>query len=870
MNNELRSRSKKVEMSEPNATLVPKLDEKKGKPKAGAGGSSTPFALKEFMPIWMYFSPLFWLLYILDFVLWILWPPGWVKMIMFQLAGKASVCADSEPVEVPHEVEKNGTVKVSFLTKVDKEGCRKRYAGKPLDTTPYPQDNVATAYDMMERSFRVYADKNAVGTRHFVGIEKKGRVTKKIFAETNWKTYAVFGTRCHQFGAGLVALGCQPFHGNAAEYEATDAAPNTVLLYEDTSEGWSTAAVGSFTQSLVVATSYATLGIEAVALAINQTACTVVVCNRNKAALVCGLKSKCPSLKTVIYTNLYVTDEDAATPLKSDVDGVQLISQEEVIELGKEKPVAVNRPTPDDIAVLMYTSGSTGTPKGVMLSHGNVCATVQGIKDVCGDTLLEGQETYLAYLPAAHILELTAEMMFFGIGAAVGYADPRTISSKGALRRLPDGKLNGEPGYPLPNFQGAPGAIQEFRPSMMAAVPKIWDTLKKGAEEAIGKAPGILQHLLQIAYSTRSRSLKNGTDAYLFRILFNKFKNMLGGRLKLVLSGGGPVSSATQTFIRTTMCQKMVQGYGLTETNAATCVQLMSDPRDGVVGPPLSVCEVALVDCVEPNAEGDRHGLTDANGKTMSACVEDSTKAPYLGSDRAHKAKVSGGRINTIPCLGRGEVWIRGPTVSQGYYKMPGKTKETYIPSPGGTWFRTGDIAMFTSDGCIKIVDRLKNLVKLSHGEYIAIESMEKEYAKCPYVSDVTGGIMAYGDGSLSKPIALVQVDIKKIKTLAEQLGISTNKSSSEEEDWELCQNPDVNKAVLDALKTAGKSGQLSPIEMLFAVGLLPGTGSEEELTKYSPWTPFNKGLTASNKLNRKDIVESLEELMEELKAKAR
>jgi long-chain acyl-CoA synthetase len=817
----------------------------------------------------MYASPIFWIIYTIDFVLWVA-TFGWIKMLIHFTKGKASVPASSEPVEVPHEINKNGSVKVQYLTKFDEAAVRKRYAGKPLETTPYPEDGVATAYDMMERSFRVYAGKNAVGTRKFVGIEKKGRIVKKIFAETEWKTYAEFGARCHHFGAGLVALGCQPFHGNAAEFEAADASPNTVLLYEDTSEGWSTAAVGSFTQSLVVATSYATLGIEAVALAINQTSCTVVVCNRNKAELVCGLKSKCPSLKTVIYTNLYVTDEDAATPPKSDVDGVQLISQEEVIELGEQKPVPVTRPKSDDIAVLMYTSGSTGTPKGVMLSHGNITATVQGIKDVCGDTLLEGQETYLAYLPAAHILELTAEMMFFGIGGALGYADPRTISSKGALRRLPDGTLNGEAGYPLPDFQGAPGAIQEFRPSMMAAVPKIWDTLKKGAEEAIGKKPGVLKHALQIAFSLRSRSLKMGTDTPFCSVLFKAFKNMLGGRLKLVLSGGGPVSSATQTFVRTCMCQKMVQGYGLTETNAATCVQVMTDPRDGVVGPPLSVCEVALADCYEPNSEGDRHNLVDANGDNMAACVEDSTKAPYLGGDRTHKAKVSGGKINSTPCLGRGEVWIRGPTVSKGYYKMPNKTKETYIPSPGGTWFRTGDIAMFTSDGCIKIVDRLKNLVKLSHGEYIAIENMEKEYAKCPYVSDVTGGIMAYGDGSLSKPIALVQVDMKKIKTLAEQLGITTTKSSTEAEDWALCQNATVNKAVLDALKTAGKSGDLSPIEVLCAVALLPGTGSEEDLTKFSPWTPFNKGLTASNKLNRKDIIESLEDIMEGLKAKAR
>jgi long-chain acyl-CoA synthetase len=869
METRLRSRNKKTEEAAP---LLPIVDEEaKGKGPAVAmkPGSSTPFTLKEEMPFVYYFYPTTWILYLIDFTCWIV-TFGWLQMLMHAMKGKVSSPASASVVEVAHEVAKDGTVTVKYLTTFDKEAVRQRYAGKPLDTTPFP--GCATAYDLMERAFKEYAEKEAVGTRTYVGDQKKGKIVKKVFTDTKWKTYAEFGERCHQFGAGLRNLGQVPFHGDASAFEAADKVPNTVLLYEDTSEGWSTAAVGSFTQSLVVATSYATLGIEAVALAINQTSCTVVVCNYKKAALVCRLKSKCPSLKTVIYTTLYATPEEIAKGHpEADVPGVKLLSQEEVITLGKEKPVAVTRPHADDIAVLMYTSGSTGTPKGVMLSHGNITATVQGINDVCPN-LVHGEETYLAYLPAAHILELTAEMMFMSIGSRIGYADPRSISSKGAMRKNPDGELCGEkPEHIAAGFLYPPGAIQEFKPTVMAAVPKIWDTLKKGAEEAIAKKSTVVKYLLQVAYSVRSRSLKMGTDCPVFALLFKTFKSMLGGRLKFVLSGGGPISSGTQTFVRTCMCQTFVQGYGLTETNAASCIQLMDDYRDGVVGPPLSTTEIALADCYEPNPEGDRHNLADVSTppQKMAACVEDSTKAPYLGSDRTHRAKTSGGIIST-GCLGRGEVWIRGPTVSKGYYKMPDKTKESYIPSENGTWFRTGDIAMFTADGVIKIVDRLKNLVKLIHGEYIAIENMEKEFAKCPYISDVAGGIMAYGDGTMGKPVALVQVDIHKIKTLAEQLGITTSKSSTEEEDWELCQNSSINTAVLGALKAAGKSGLLSPVETLCAVVLLPGTGSDSMLTKFSPWTPDNKGLTASNKLNRKDIVEALEGVMEELKTKGR
>ena len=94
------------------------------------------------------------------------------------------------------------------------------------------------------------------------------------------------------------------------------------------------------------------------------------------------------------------------------------------------------------------------------------------------------QETYLAYLPLAHILEFSAEMSMLVHGAKMGYSDPKTLSSAGALRLMPDGSLNNvATGY----GNMPPGGIQEFAPSLMAAVPKIWDILKKGIEDAIGK-----------------------------------------------------------------------------------------------------------------------------------------------------------------------------------------------------------------------------------------------------------------------------------------------------------------------------------------------------------------------------------------------
>jgi long-chain acyl-CoA synthetase len=105
------------------------------------------------------------------------------------------------------------------------------------------------------------------------------------------------------------------------------------------------------------------------------------------------------------------------------------------------------------------------------------------------------QETYLAYLPLAHILEFAAEMSMLVHGAKMGFSCPKTIGSAGALRLLPDGSFN-----TLPTGFGTmpPGGIQEFAPTVMAAVPKIWDILKKGVEDAVGKGSGTKQALFQV------------------------------------------------------------------------------------------------------------------------------------------------------------------------------------------------------------------------------------------------------------------------------------------------------------------------------------------------------------------------------------
>jgi long-chain acyl-CoA synthetase len=407
-------------------------------------------------------------------------------------------------------------------------------------------------------------------------------------------------------------------------------------------------------------------------------------------------------------------------------------------------------------------------------------------------------------------------------GARLGFSDPKTIGSAGAYRQRADGSLNGDP---TGTGNQPPGGIQEFAPTTMAAVPKIWDILKKGVEEKVSKGSAVGRAVFQAAFSARSRALQQGRESPLLGLLFKKKVGaVLGGRVKLAVTGGGPIAADVQNFIRVAMHFNLVQGYGLTETCSAGTLQPPDSTWDGVAGSPVACLQMRLADCGQKEADGSYTFL-------------DRDKKPYLSTDCRHGAE---------PCLGRGEVRIKGANLASGYYCEAAMTKKEF-DSEG--WFRTGDVGIWTPIGTLKIVDRLKNLVKLKGGEYIAIEFMEATYAGSVFVDGKNGGLLCYGDGSMDKPVALVQVNGPELKSWARANGVAF--ASLED----LCVNPAACAAVLADLNAHGK-GKLGLNEALAAVSLLPGTGNVDSVGPNAPWTSDNGYLTAANKLARNTVLE--------------
>jgi len=789
---------------------VPLNGKKKTKQKESNAKSSGPFKLSVVPPLSVFLNPLSWLLWVLDFL---------VYLIVFCLPIKSCLwsckrCCKQDSVANPEEDEEEDEFARRRRRDLwdDEDGLFEGPEGKAVDGT------LSNVWAIVSDACDAFGDNPCMGTREFLGMKKPegAQFPSKVFGETTWQSYDEVKERALCFGSGLRELGLQPLPAGMS-FEQVQG-PHSILIFEDTCAEWMTALVGASSQSIITATSYATLGVQAVVDAITECNVNAVVCNKKKA-LELG-KIAPPCLKHIIYTHREcdVTQQAEALPAAS---GVQFIYYEHVIGLGRQAlprhPVC--EPPTESLAVIMYTSGSTGKPKGVMITHANIAASVSCLEDALCPPLSQGEETYLAYLPAAHILELCAELAMLSLGAAIGFADVRSLVSN-VIRQCPDGTENDQPTYPYP-----PGAVMEFRPTCMVGVPLIWDTIKKGVEDKVGKQGCIAGWIVQTAFSGRAFGHNHGRATPLMNLLLKKLYNNFGGRMKLGITGGGPISADVQQFISVAMGFPLIQGYALTETTCAGTVQKFDDPDCGAVGGPVSSVEIKLRSCTGPEDPKDRQGKK------------------YKATDKKHCG---------VPCQGRGEVCIRGPSVSRGYFKQPQKTAEAWDEDE---WFHSGDIGIWDSRGRLCIVDRLKNLIKLKGGEYISVESMEKEYGTSVYVrGGADGGIMCYGDGEMKKPVALLQVNVPELKKWA------ASKGRVESNVEEICDSEEAKKEVLKSLLEAGKPGDKSGCKL----------GANESLASVllltNGWTPENGGKTASNKLDRAKIKEMHKDKFEELR----
>ncbi|KAJ5105557.1 hypothetical protein NUU61_002904 [Penicillium alfredii] len=637
-----------------------------------------------------------------------------------------------------------------------------------------PSEDVATTYDNFRRSARLFGNAKAVGSRRLIKTHVENKKVKKIVdgvekeVDKQWTYFELSGYTFKSF-LEYEKLCLELGCGlRKLGLEKDD----RVHLYGATSANWLAMSHGAASQSVTIVTAYDTLGEEGLKHSIVQTSSSAIFLDPGLIKSLTKVLKDAPSIKHVIYnTDSEAKQEDLDT-LKNDFGHITVLSIEELRKLGEENPVDPVPPKPEDLCCIMYTSGSTGPPKGVPLTHANVIAATAGVNEIVGP-YIGPKDSLLTYLPQAHILEFMFENLCLFWGGTMGYGNPRTLSDA--------------------SMRNCKGDIRELKPTILVGVPAVWESVKKGVLNNLNKNNFLVKGMFWGAMSAKNFLMATGfpganLGAWLLdTVVFRKLKDATGGQLRIMMNGGGPISKDTQKFLSMAIAP-MIGGYGLTETSA---MGALNDPMawnpEALGEVPASV-EVKLVDFPD---------------------------AGYLTK-------------NTPP---QGEIFIRGGSVTSGYYENEEETKGAVA---GEGWFMTGDIGEFDANGHLKIIDRKKNLVKTLNGEYIALEKLESVYRSSP----VVGNICAYAAQDQDKPIAIIVPVEVALKKIASDNGIEGDTLES------LVHNEKLKSIVLQQLQTAGRAGGLKGIEIINGVVL-----SDEE------WTPQNGYMTAAQKLQRKKIV---------------
>jgi long-chain acyl-CoA synthetase len=265
-----------------------------------------------------------------------------------------------------------------------------------------PSNGASTLHEMAALSFKNHPNEVCMRKRVFLGWNDAKKKVKKFGPDLIELTYGQVGEQAYKFGAALCGIGgCVPSDSTTTLDKVKK--PCRIAIFENTCPEWMISALGAFSQSIGVATVYATLGIDAVTEAVVDNSIPVIVCNKTNVKYLAEKSKEMPCLKVIVYTSDLIAPDDKVDLPASPPKGLKIFSFEDFVAQGDTTKYPITAPTPETTAVIMYTSGSTGKPKGVVITHKSTLAGCSAAEFVLA---MDTSDKYLAYLPLAHIMEL--------------------------------------------------------------------------------------------------------------------------------------------------------------------------------------------------------------------------------------------------------------------------------------------------------------------------------------------------------------------------------------------------------------------------------------------------------------------------------
>lgn len=406
---------------------------------------------------------------------------------------------------------------------------------------------------------------------------------------------------------------------------------------------------------------YDTLGPETAEFILKQTGTRTVVCTRLELERLCQVKK---AGKCPDFSTVILADGviSEAVDMAKEA-GLQVMSFAKVEAVGAQRIATKGHKHRPPSGSDVFTFCYTSGTTGD--PKGALLTHTNLIAAIAANLFPVGiGDRHLSYLPLAHIFERVVMALCYSVGASIAF-------------------YRGDPLFLIEDMQAC-------RPTIFPAAPRVLNKIYDKIQAGIAAAGGFKKKLFDAAVATKSHNLITRGElkhALYDRLIFNKIKKGLGmDQLRVLISGSAPLSKPVMIFYRVMLGIPVVEGYGQTENAACASITALEDMSTlGHVGVPNTTVDIVLMDVPEMG---------------------------YLHTDTEHKGQ---------PCQGRGEICIRGPAVFKGYYKEPEKTRET-VDEQG--WLHSGDIGLWTTQGQLQIIDRKKNIFKLSQGGTFTLDRL--------------------------------------------------------------------------------------------------------------------------------------------------